>query len=187
MLQPSRQHLADGNQPDQEYTNRDLPKMIEERSFREDLYYRLNVFPIHLPPLRERAEDVRLLVHFFVETLTARLGKHLERVDDQTMRQLLDYAWPGNVRELKNVIERAVILSQGPALEVELDLGGRNAPAGDAPLASLEEVERSHIVRALEASNWVLEGEHGAAGVLGLHPNTLRSRMKKKGITRPQD
>jgi PAS domain S-box-containing protein len=189
-------------------TNRDLAKSIGERKFREELYYRLNVFPIALPPLRDRAGDVPLLVNFLVARFAARVGVQIESVGKTTMERLGRYSWPGNVRELENVLERAVILSNGPSLEIDPEVfasapAARAATAGQptppasaaeqpatastgssARLESLESNTRNHILSALEASDWVIDGPHGAAKTLGLHPNTLRSRMKKLGIVR---
>jgi PAS domain S-box-containing protein len=189
-------------------TNRDLVKSIREGRFREDLYYRLNVFPIFLPPLRDRAGDVPLLVHVLVARFAARVGVRIDSVGKATMERLSGYSWPGNVRELENVLERAVILSNGPTLEIDsevfaqaaatrsasagpLALSGsestRQAAAGvgmNAPLESLESNMRNHILAALAQSGWVIDGPRGAAKTLGLHPNTLRSRMKKLGIVR---
>jgi PAS domain S-box-containing protein len=173
-------------------TNRDLLQAVRDKTFREDLYYRLSVFPIHLPPLRERKEDIPLLVHFLAGKLAARIGKHVAGVSATTMQQLLGYPWPGNVRELENVLERAVILSNGPTLEIGADIlrGAGAAPtaltdAAGTPSPSLQVVERNHIVSILAQTDWVIEGPTGAAKILGLHPNTLRSRMKKLGIKRP--
>jgi PAS domain S-box-containing protein len=191
-------------------TNRDLLKEVQEKTFREDLFYRLNVFPVRLPPLRERRDDIPLLVHFLVQKFGLRIGKHLEGVSRATMQRLLDYPWPGNIRELENVLERAVILATGPTLEVAPDLlpapaktrlaEGRPQPEGtaDAPvpvpavaqqvpghsLLRLEAVERDHIIAVLRHTNWVVTGPRGAATVLGLNPSTLRSRIKKLGISR---
>jgi transcriptional regulator with GAF, ATPase, and Fis domain len=164
-------------------TNRDLLRAVREKTFREDLYYRLNVFPINLPPLRERKEDIPLLVHFLVRKFAARIGKRIDGVTEQAMRQLVDYPWPGNVRELENVLERAVILATGTAVDTVPDLV---PPADAAPAArqTLESVERDYIVSVLEQTDGVIEGTRGAALILGLHPNTLRNRMKKLGVTR---
>lgn len=166
-------------------TNRDLLKSVREREFREDLYYRLNVFPVRLPPLRERAGDIPLFVHFLVARFAKRIGKAIEGVDAATMERLLAYPWPGNIRELENVLERAVVLANGPILEID----SKVLPAGQSPSVrtgdvSLEELERNHIRDVLERTNWVIEGARGAAIILGLHPNTLRSRLKKLGIVR---
>jgi PAS domain S-box-containing protein len=189
-------------------TNRDLLESIREARFREDLYYRLNVFPIALPPLRDRAGDVPLLVHFLVARFAARIGVRIESVGKATMEQLSRYSWPGNIRELENVLERAVILSNGPTLEIDPEVfasataarsasAGPPAPSGSEakehaaagngptpPLESLESNTRNHILAALEQTCWVIDGPRGAAKILGLHPNTLRSRMKKLGIVR---
>jgi PAS domain S-box-containing protein len=170
-------------------TNRDLLRAVREKTFREDLYYRLSVFPLTLPPLRERAEDLALLVPFLVAKFAGRVGKRVDGVSRATMQRLQAYRWPGNVRELENVLERAVILANGPTLEIEADVlpagpppaAGAEGPAG----ARLEEVEAHHIRGVLAQAGWVIDGPRGAARALGLHPNTLRSRMKKLGITRP--
>jgi PAS domain S-box-containing protein len=167
-------------------TNRDLLALVRQKAFREDLYYRLNVFPVRLPPLRERREDVPLLTHFLVNRFAARVGRRLDTVGADTLRRLAAYPWPGNVRELENVLERAVILSSGPVLEVPADvLGTPAAPQAPTRPATLEALERARIVEALGQAGWVIDGPRGAAAALGLHPNTLRSRLKKLGITRP--
>ena len=171
-------------------TNRDLARMVKEKTFREDLFYRLNVFPLTLPPLRDRPDDVPLLVRFFLKRFAARIGKRFDDVDRETLDLLTAYPWPGNVRELANVVERAVILADGPILEIDPEVfavGGADdvpGPAG-ADDRSLRAVEREHVLAALRQANWVIEGPAGAARALGLHPNTLRSRLKKYGITRP--
>jgi transcriptional regulator with GAF, ATPase, and Fis domain len=177
-------------------TNRDLLREVAEKRFREDLYYRLNVFPVRLPPLRERRGDIPLLIHFLLAKFAARVGKRLGEVSPPTMQRLQGYAWPGNVRELENVLERAVILSAGPTLDVGADLlpaaaagrpepeQARERPAPCGPLPSLEEVEREHILAVLRQTNWLITGPRGAAGVLGLNASTLRNRMKKLGISR---
>jgi PAS domain S-box-containing protein len=167
-------------------TNRDLLQAVRERTFREDLYYRLNVFPIHLPPLRERIEDIPLLVHFLVNKSVARTGKRLTSVSPETMHRLQAYPWPGNVRELENIVERAVVLAAGDTLEIGPDL--LSAPglvAAAPPPASLEAVERQHILAVLQQTDWVIDGARGAARILEIHPNTLRNRMKKLGLSRP--
>ncbi len=173
-------------------TNRDLEKAMSEGRFREDLYYRLCVFPIQLPPLREREGDVALLVQFFLTKFAARLGRRIDRVHPESMERLLAYDWPGNVRELENVIERAVILSAGPELHVSPGLLPARRPpppqpAPAAPSARLEDVQRGHVLAALRACDWRIEGDDGAAARLGLHPSTLRSRIKKLGIVRSRD
>ena len=167
-------------------TNRDLLKGVKDKAFREDLYYRLNVFPIELPLLRDRAGDIPQLVHFLVSKFAMRVGKRIENVSRTAMERLLSYPWPGNVRELENVLERAVILSNSPTLEIEpemLALPSHDVVADDKA-STLEQVEREHIARALKQTDGVINGERGAAKVLGLHPNTLRSRMKKLNIAR---
>jgi formate hydrogenlyase transcriptional activator len=186
-------------------TNRDLEEAVRAGRFRADLFYRLNVFPLPLPPLRERRSDIPELVTFFLSRYSKQFGKRVEAVDPETMALLMDYAWPGNIRELQNVIERAVVLAQGPLLTLDPDLlparepGGAPAearpgaaaaaprPPAPAPppgLPTLEEMERRHILAALERSRGVIEGPAGAAAILKLHPNTLRSRMKKLHISR---
>jgi formate hydrogenlyase transcriptional activator len=146
----------------------------------------LNVFPIVVPPLRDRVDDIPLLAAFFLATLSKRLGKPLEGFTARSMERLRHYNWPGNVRELQNVVERASILAHGPIVDLQPDLlpasSGRAESAPTAP--TLDEVERQHILRIVRQVNWVIEGQKGAASILGLHPNTLRSRMKKLGIAR---
>jgi formate hydrogenlyase transcriptional activator len=171
-------------------TNRGLAEMAAAGTFREDLFYRLNVFPVRLPPLRERPGDIPLLVRFFLNRFAGRLGARVERVSPDTLALLTAYRWPGNIRELENVIERAVILSDGPELEIDPEVLPVAAPVADADMSvpggtSLAAVERGHILGVLNQASWVIEGPNGAAKVLGLHPNTLRSRMKKLNISRP--
>jgi len=166
-------------------TNRDLTEMVEERLFRSDLYYRLNVFPITVPPLRDRAEDIPLLVRYFAQKHARRMDRRIETIPTEEMEALTRYHWPGNVRELENLIERAVILSRGPALHVPLP---EDRLSGEAPAASpvtLEAAEREHILRALRETNWVIAGANGAAARLGMKRTTLQSRMSKLGISRP--
>jgi PAS domain S-box-containing protein len=166
-------------------TNRDLLKTVREKTFREDLYYRLNVFPILLPPLRERTEDIPLLVHFLVNKFATKIGRRLDGVSRQTMQRLLKYPWPGNVRELENILERAVILATDHTLEIDAEVfAGLDAATPVKPDTSLEAVERSHILAVLQQTDWVIDGPRGAARLLELHPNTLRSRLKKLGISR---
>ncbi len=166
-------------------TNRDLLKAVRGKAFREDLYYRLSVFPIQLPPLRERTEDIPLLAKFLLEKYAARIGRRFAGIDPDTLRSLTLYPWPGNVRELENVLERAAILATGPMLEVDPDILGLAPSELVQAAGSLEEIERNHIQSVLGRTGWVIEGHQGAAAILGLHPNTLRSRLKKLGITRP--
>jgi formate hydrogenlyase transcriptional activator len=172
-------------------TNTDLSEMVAEKRFRSDLYYRFNVFPISLPPLRERPEDIPLLVHFFANKFAQRMKKPIERIPSETMAALTGYNWPGNIRELQNLIERAVILTRGPVLEIplaELKQSGKTSapqPASSSS-SSLEAVERDHIIRMLGETNWVVGGPNGAAARLGLNRTTLNNRMRKLGITRPR-
>jgi transcriptional regulator with GAF, ATPase, and Fis domain len=169
-------------------TNRDLDDALRAQRFRADLYYRLNVFPIHVPPLRERAADIPLLVRHYALVLGRRLGKRIDAVPAPTMAALCAYSWPGNVRELQNVIERAVILSPGPTLELGEWRRANTPPLppdSQAAPASLAELERQHILHVLETTRWRVSGPRGAAAILGLKPSTLESRLKKLGITRP--
>jgi len=170
-------------------THRDLEGMILEKQFRSDLYYRLNVFPIRVPPLRERPEDIPLLVQHFVQQATQRMRKAIDTIPSETMEGLIRYRWPGNIRELENVIERAVILSPGPVLRLSLqDLKSRIAPGQNTDRhQTLEEVERNHILKTLKETRWVLSGPSGAAACLGLNRSTLYFRMKKLGIARSVD
>ncbi len=167
-------------------TNRDLLAMVEDRKFRADLYYRLNVFPVYVPSLRERQDDIPLLVRHFVQQFARRMGKIIDTIPVETMNVLIRYHWPGNIRELQNLVERAVILTSGPVLKVPLgDLHLQApAPAADRKIESLEEAERRHILDALEASDWVVSGPKGAAAALGLKRSTLQARMEKLGIRR---
>jgi PAS domain S-box-containing protein len=167
-------------------TNRDLPQAITDGAFRQDLYYRLNVFPLTLPPLRERVDDIRLLVHHFTQQYGAKMGKRIEQIPHAVMAALQAYAWPGNVRELENIIERAVILTSGSTLELDESLiASPRAQVTTQHGSTLQEVERDHICQVLEDTAWRIEGPHGAAVRLGLKPSTLRSRMQKLGITNP--
>ena len=171
-------------------SNRDLLRAVREKTFREDLYYRLSVFPLQLPPLRQRTEDIPSLALFLVNKFAARVGKRIDGIDRDTMQRLIAYPWPGNVRELENVIERAVILAAGPTLTIGADVFPQNIEQqphpGQAPEqpATLEATDREHILTVLRQTGWVVEGPRGAAKILGLHPNTLRSRIKKLGIQR---
>jgi formate hydrogenlyase transcriptional activator len=180
-------------------TNRDLEAMVEEQKFRSDLFYRLNVFPVRVPPLRERPEDIPLLVRHFTQQFARSMNKDIESIPSETMNALCEYHWPGNIRELQNVIERAVILSSGPVLRVVLsDLksnGGSVAASENAKSAArpenlgnmqrvLEETERKQILGALEESRWVVAGPKGAAARLGMKRSTLQVRMQKLGIAR---
>jgi formate hydrogenlyase transcriptional activator len=165
-------------------THVDLRKQVEQQRFRADLFYRLNVFPIRLPPLRERPEDLPLLVRYFVEKYARKLGKTITTIPQRELERLQAYAWPGNVRELENVIERTVIISRGPGLELGEWLPGPGGRPAEAPVPTLEQLERDHIRGVLELTGWRVSGERGAAKVLGLKPTTLEARMKKLGIVR---
>ena len=166
-------------------TNRNLAEEVSLGRFRSDLYYRLNVFPVEVPALRQRVTDIPLLARFFLTKYAKKFGKRFDNIDPAGLDYLRQYAWPGNVRELQNVIERAVILSQGPLLEIAPLQPARAHPeAATDKLQTLEAVEREHITRTLEATNWQISGAKGAAAILGMNPNTLRSRMLKLGISR---
>ena len=172
-------------------TNRDLAQLVEQGKFRPDLFYRLNVFPVEVPPLRERREDIPMLVRHFAQQFARRMKREIETIPVETMQALSQYDWPGNIRELQNLIERAVILSPGPTLQVPIEaLQPRNGSA-PAPLVTpgaaetLEENDRRHILAALQASGWVLAGPTGAAARLGMKRSTLQFRMRKLGIQRP--
>jgi formate hydrogenlyase transcriptional activator len=167
-------------------TNRDLAVMVRAQKFRPDLFYRLNVFPIHVPPLRERPEDIPLLVRHYAAQFARRLNKTVDSIPTETMNALCRYDWPGNIRELQNVIERAVILSPGPVLKVPLsDLKAGGAVAAPGKHDTLEEAERKHILSVLEETHWVLGGPNGAAHRLGMKRSTLQFRLKKMGLIRP--
>jgi transcriptional regulator with GAF, ATPase, and Fis domain len=165
-------------------TNRNLAKAVEDKAFREDLFYRLNVFPISVPPLRERVEDIPGLVWEFVNEFSKSLGKPIDSVSKESMRQLQLYSWPGNVRELRNVIERAVIISTGPRLTVPIPQPAVSRPAQSS--LTLRNLEIEHIRATLESTNWRIRGHLGAAERLGLKPTTLETRMAKLGLTRPK-
>ena len=166
-------------------TNRNLEEEVRKGRFRQDLYYRLNVFPITVPPLRQRKDDIPLLVEAFIERYARKLGKQITSVPKKTMKTLQDYPWPGNVRELESVLERAVILCSGPALQLADKLDISSPPLSSA-IRTLEEVERNQIHKILSETRWRIEGKDGAAAILGLHPSTLRARMHKLGILRPE-
>jgi formate hydrogenlyase transcriptional activator len=170
-------------------TNRDLTKMVQEKSFRDDLYYRLKVFPIFSPPLRERRSDIPMLVRHFVATHSRRMGKMIETIPDATMDALVHWKWPGNIRELENMLERAVILTRGPVLyvplaELELPLAEDedDEETGESP--TLHAAEREHILKVLRDCKGLIGGAEGAAARLGLKRTTLNSKMKKLGIER---
>jgi formate hydrogenlyase transcriptional activator len=169
-------------------TNRDLETAVREGRFRSDLYYRLNVFPIRLPPLRERKDDIPLLVRYLALRYGRQLGKRIPQISQETMQALQAYTWPGNVRELENVIERAMLLSEG----AELDLSGSLTPTGsrlggrEPGIRTLDDIQREYILTALERTAWRVSGERGAAEFLGMKPTTLEARMKKLGIKRTE-
>ena len=168
-------------------TNRDLRREVEEGRFRADLYYRLNVFPIQLPPLRHRREDIPLLAAYFVSKCATQIGKSVDRLSAKNQQALKGYDWPGNVRELRNVIERAVILSKDGVLSLAGALGetpSESRPESPSLKSELDEIERQNILSALEQSGWKIKGSDNAASRHGLSPSTLRSRMKRLGIER---
>jgi transcriptional regulator with GAF, ATPase, and Fis domain len=170
-------------------TNRNLQQAIEKKEFREDLFYRLNVFPVSTPPLRERKEDIPLLVKHFIHKYESRMGKKIKDVSPKVIEALMNYDWPGNIRELENLIERALILTFGDTLEQGdwLPMAKATATNGEtAKLAqrTMEEVEKDHIISTLKQTNWKVSGEKGAAKILGLNATTLEARMKKLGIVR---
>jgi transcriptional regulator with GAF, ATPase, and Fis domain len=167
-------------------TNRDLQEVVRSGMFRADLYYRLNVFPLEVPPLRERKDDIPLLVNFFLGRFGKKLGKEIHGVPQKAMASLTSYSWPGNIRELQNVVERAVVLASGPIVNVDDSMMRGDDGAQVSPVETLENVERNHILRALNETAWVIHGKKGAAEILGINPSTLRSRMEKLGIKRTQ-
>src|SRR5918996_2013520 len=169
-------------------TNADLEQLVAERKFRSDLYYRLNVFPITVPPLRERPEDIPLLVHFFANRFAKQMKKNIGSIPKETMAALVNYHWPGNIRELQNLVERGVILSRGSTLEIPLGELKHSPKTSNHTNGSttLESVEREHILRVLSESKWVIGGPTGAAARLGVNRTTLNHRLRKLGITRPQ-
>jgi transcriptional regulator with GAF, ATPase, and Fis domain len=164
-------------------THRDLQKRIAEDAFREDLYYRLNVFPIQVPALRQRVDDIPLLVWRFVDEFSKSFGKRIEAISDETLAALREYPWPGNIRELRNVVERAMIVSTGPTLTITLPASSRVSGAHSLKIV---DVERAHILSVLESARWRIRGVGGAADQLGLRPTTLETRMAKLGLTRPK-
>jgi transcriptional regulator with GAF, ATPase, and Fis domain len=166
-------------------TNRDLTEMAKRGEFRSDLYYRLNVFPVMLPPLRERREDIPALVTHFAEIFGRRMGKQIEHIPPATMSALSSYHWPGNIRELQNLIERAVILSNDGVLPNSLPETGAQQVVVNAPATTLRDSERALILRTLEVVGWVIGGPKGAAAKLGLKRTTLIHKMQKLGISRP--
>jgi len=164
-------------------TNWDLAKAVSQGSFRQDLYYRLNVFPVTAPPLRDRREDIPLLVWAFIKEYGEIMGKTIERIPRKNMDALQRYPWPGNIRELRNAIERAMILSKSTTVQVDLP---KISDSTKPQSVTLEESERRHIIKVLESTGWRVSGKKGAALLLGLKPTTLEARMKKLGIQRPR-
>ncbi|MGQ0794538.1 MAG: sigma-54 interaction domain-containing protein [Deltaproteobacteria bacterium] len=163
-------------------TNRDLDAAVKDGSFRADLFYRLNVVPIDVPPLRERKSDIPLLVNCFIAKAAKKLNKHVNAVSKETMSRFINYHWPGNIRELQNVIERAVVIAEREEIHVDPSLLRQQEASQLETHESLESMERAHILRVLERTDWVIEGKNGDASVLDINPNTLRSRMQKLGI-----
>lgn len=168
-------------------TNRDLIEAIKQGLFRADLFYRLNIFPLDSPPIRERKSDIPQIVAYFLEKFTRKLGKPIPQVSQGTMAKLSEYRWPGNIREIENVIERGAILSNGSTFQIDESIEGQIDIVAPTPYTkSLQEMERAHILRIVGETNWVIDGKKGAASILGLHPSTLRSRMEKLRINRPR-
>ena len=169
-------------------TNRDLKAMVEDNRFRADLYYRLHVFPLHVPPLRDRREDIPLLTRYFVQKHAHRMGRNIDTIPTSVLAALTNYDWPGNIRELQNVLERSVILTNGSLLQVAMipELNGKGVPSAsqDIPLAESENAERESILKALEQAKGQVGGPNGAAARLGLKRTTLQSRMRKYNIAR---
>jgi transcriptional regulator with GAF, ATPase, and Fis domain len=166
-------------------TNRNLEEAITKKEFREDLYYRLNVFQIVSPPLRNRKEDIPLLVKHFVKKYESKMGREIKNIPDKVIDALMLYDWPGNIRELENMVERALILSVGSTLEYgDWIPSVKNSDTSQTKLLKMEDVEKDHIISVLNQTNWKVSGEKGAAKILGLNPTTLESRMKKLEIKR---
>src|SRR5260370_11702278 len=175
-------------------TNRNLEAMVEEQKFRTDLYYRLNVFPVRVPPLRERRDDIPMLVRHFVQQFSRRMKRTIEKISSETMTTLVRYDWPGNIRELQNVIERAVIVSTGPILKVPLDDLRTRVPSVEASNGGsasedagkmrgvLEDAERKQILAALKQAHWIVAGPRGAAALLGMKRSTLQAHMQRLGV-----
>jgi chemotaxis protein methyltransferase CheR len=171
-------------------TNRNLKDEIVEGRFRSDLFYRLNVYPITVPPLRQRIDDIPLLVQYFAAQISSRMGKKIDRVPASVMAQLQDHDWPGNVRELRNVLEQAVIRSTSGILKLPKGFDAERFHTIQANpedgFATIEELEKQHILKVLEATGWRISGPKGASNILGLNASTLRFRMKKLGISKPR-
>jgi formate hydrogenlyase transcriptional activator len=170
-------------------TNRDLAAMVAEGRFRSDLYYRLNVFPLVLPPLRERRDDIPPLVRHFTQRCARRMGRRIDTIASAVMEALVRYPWPGNIRELQNVIERAVILTPGSLLQVppgDLQPAAAQSPMATSKAVTLADAERERILDALREAGWVVGGPKGAAARLGVKRSTLHGKMKKLGLSRPE-
>jgi len=169
-------------------TNRDLVSAMGQQKFREDLFYRLNVFPLHIPPLRERKRDIPILARYFVDKYAGFLGKRIEGIHPTTLERLIQYSWPGNIREFENIIERAIILTEGSTLTIEEGWPslGLTKPRTSSEFVSLEDMEREYLLKVLQKTKWVIGGTKGAAEILEVHPNTLRSRLEKLGIKKPE-
>ncbi|MBB1094296.1 sigma 54-interacting transcriptional regulator [Rhodopseudomonas palustris] len=168
-------------------TARDLKEQVRNGSFREDLFYRLNVFPVTLPPLRQRVEDIPQLTQYFMEKYTKKFGSQIDSIPNTVLKKLMHYDWPGNIRELEHLIEKSVIISPGRSLILDdkLDSSIATPSPNEKPKKDLAAVERSHILQILQSTDWRIEGADGAAAILGLHPSTMRYRLKKLGIRRP--
>jgi formate hydrogenlyase transcriptional activator len=167
-------------------TSRDLKEEVSAGRFREDLFYRINVFPVSIPPLRKRVGDIPQLVRHFVDKYARKIGKKIETVPKDMVKTLQQYSWPGNVRELEHVIERAVIITEGAVLQISDHFQPLKAPdAIESSPKDMAAMEREHILRVLRETNWIIGGPRGAASILNIHPSTLRFRIKKLGIQRP--
>jgi formate hydrogenlyase transcriptional activator len=167
-------------------TNRNLKEVVQNGTFRSDLFYRLNVFPLEVPALRERKDDLPLLVNFFLSKCAKKLAKEVQGVSQKSMDNLANYDWPGNIRELQNIVERAVVLAGGPIVQIDESMIRSGEAVQESALDTLENAERNHILRALKETHWVVHGKKGAAEILGINPSTLRSRMEKLGIKKTQ-
>jgi PAS domain S-box-containing protein len=163
-------------------TNRDLQQAVRAGSFRSDLYYRLNIFPLEVPPLRDRKADIPLLVDFFLAKFAKKLGRGFQRLSPEVIKRLSSYPWPGNIRELQNVVERGAVISRGPVIQIDESILAGAAGLEPSPSEKLGDIERAHILRVLAQTGGKVHGTEGAASILGVHPSTLRSRMEKLGI-----
>jgi transcriptional regulator with GAF, ATPase, and Fis domain len=164
-------------------TNRNLPDAMKNGSFRSDLFYRLNVFPLEMPPLRERKGDIALLTNFFMSKFGKKMGKEMKALSGATLERMINYRWPGNIRELQNVIERAVVTASTPTIDIDESV--LRADPQTSAAEPLADIERGHILRVLKQTNWIIHGQAGAAAILKLNPSTLRFRMLKLGIKKP--